>query len=132
MTFSSQAIPYRSTGFFSKLVLDHISQAETLQPFYSFAATIAGIEKAIEERQQYPTDRKALVEVLQHQYAGCTLTVRQQFNIEQLNNDNCFTITTAHQPNIFTGPLYFIYKILHTVKLAEACKQHLPVNNFVT
>jgi bacillithiol biosynthesis cysteine-adding enzyme BshC len=131
MTFSSQTIPYRSTGFFSKLVLDHISQAETLQPFYSFAATVAGIEKAIEERKKFPTNRKALVDVLQNQYAHCSLTTTQQFNIQQLSNENCFTITTAHQPNIFTGPLYFIYKILHTVKLAEACKAYLPANNFV-
>jgi bacillithiol biosynthesis cysteine-adding enzyme BshC len=131
MTFSSQTIPYRATGFFSKLVLDYISYAETLQPFYSFAVTVTGIEKAIEERKKYPTNRKALAAVLQAQYADFSLTAKQQFNIQQLSNDNCFTITTAHQPNIFTGPLYFVYKILHTVKLAEACKHHLPANNFV-
>lgn len=131
MTFSSQTIPYRSTGFFSKLVLDYISQADTLQPFYSFAPTFQGIKKAIEQRQQYPTNRKVLVEVLQKQYHGFSLSEKQQFNLQQLSNDDCFTITTAHQPNIFTGPLYFIYKILHTVKLAGECKQHLPVNNFV-
>ncbi|MFX8381803.1 bacillithiol biosynthesis BshC, partial [Acinetobacter baumannii] len=33
--------------------------------------------------------------------------------------------------NIFTGPLYFIYKILHTVKLAEELKTAVPENNFV-
>jgi bacillithiol biosynthesis cysteine-adding enzyme BshC len=131
MTFSSQTIPYGSTGFFSKLVLDYTSQAETLQPFYFAAPTIEGIKKAIEQRKKYPTNRKALVETLQNQYANCILTTKQQFNIQQLSNDNCFTITTAHQPNIFTGPLYFIYKILHAVKLAEACKQHLPANDFV-
>src|SRR4030095_843665 len=42
-----------------------------------------------------------------------------------------FTITTAHQPNIFTGPLYFIYKILHAIKLSEYCKASLPQYNFV-
>jgi bacillithiol biosynthesis cysteine-adding enzyme BshC len=41
------------------------------------------------------------------------------------------TITTAHQPNIFTGPLYFIYKILHAIKLAEYCRSSLPNYNFV-
>ena len=36
-----------------------------------------------------------------------------------------------HQPNIFTGYLYFVYKILHTVKLAAELKQQMPGMNFV-
>ena len=131
MNFSVKQIPYQSTGFFSKLVIDYVDQSEKLQPFLSFAPTTDGIKKAIAERKKYPTNRKALVTVLQKQYADCILTTKQQFNIEQLSNENCFTITTAHQPNIFTGHLYFIYKILHTVKLAEEFKKQLPENNFV-
>lgn len=42
-----------------------------------------------------------------------------------------FTICTAHQPNIFTGHLYFIYKILHAIRLAEDLKKELPAYNFV-
>ena len=131
MILSAQNLPYQSTGFFSQLVIDYVEQSEKLQPFYSFAPTLDGIKKAIEQRKKYLTNRAALVAVLQKQYANLTLTAKQQFNIEQLNNENCFTITTAHQPNIFTGHLYFIYKILHTVKLAEECKKQLPENNFV-
>ena len=52
-------------------------------------------------------------------------------NIDALTSANTFTFTTAHQNNIFTGPLYFIYKILHTIKLAEYCKTYLPEYNFV-
>ena len=131
MNFEAQIIPYQSTGFFSKLVIDYVNQSEKLQPFLSFAPTSDGIKKAIAERKKYPTNRKALVTVLQKQYADCGLTAKQQFSIEQLSNENCFTITTAHQPNIFTGHLYFIYKILHTVKLAEVFKKEFPENNFV-
>lgn len=131
MNFSARNIPYQSTGFYSKLVVDYIEQSPNLQPFLSYIPTVEGIANAIVQRKKYATDRKALVSILQKQYAGETLTAAQQFNIEQLSNDNCFTITTAHQPNIFTGHLYFIYKILHTVKLAALCKQQLPENNFV-
>ncbi len=127
----SQAISYSTTGFYSKIVLDYISGNNLLKPFYNFPASNEGIKETIAQRKKYPTNRKALVAVLQKQYADCTLTAKQQFNIEQLSNENCFTITTAHQPNIFTGHLYFIYKILHTVKLAEKFKQQLPENNFV-
>ena len=131
MNASSQNIGYSSTGFFSKLVTDYINQSAQLQPFYSFAPTIDGIKKAIEERKKFPTNRNVLVEILQKQYAESALTAKQELNIRQLKNENCFTITTAHQPNIFTGPLYFIYKILHAIKLAEDCKLALPGNDFV-
>ena len=45
--------------------------------------------------------------------------------------ENTFTVTTAHQPNIFTGPLYFIYKIIHAIQLAAELKKQFPKNNFV-
>jgi bacillithiol synthase len=131
MSFSSQKIDYQSTGFFSKLLIDYINQPERLQPFYSFAVTLDGIQKAIEERKKYPANRKALVDVLKKQYATVETTEKVKANIDQLLLENTFTITTAHQPNIFTGHLYFIYKILHTVKLAEEFKKQLPENNFV-
>ena len=48
-----------------------------------------------------------------------------------LLKENTFTVTTAHQPNIFTGPLYFFYKILHTIHLAAELKKQFPEHNFV-
>ncbi|WP_462254460.1 bacillithiol biosynthesis cysteine-adding enzyme BshC [Ferruginibacter sp.] len=131
MDSTAQIISYTSTGFFSKIVLDYISGNVQLKPFYQHAVSIDGIKAAIEERKKYPTNRQVLVEVLQKQYAETVLTAKQALNLQQLSNQNCFTITTAHQPNIFTGHLYFIYKILHTVKLAEECKKELPENDFV-
>jgi bacillithiol biosynthesis cysteine-adding enzyme BshC len=52
-------------------------------------------------------------------------------NVDALLSENTFTVCTAHQPNIFTGHLYFVYKILHTVKLADSLKKELPKYNFV-
>ncbi len=131
MDYTAQQITYAQTNFFSKIVLDYISSNTSLLPFYNFPFSIKGIESSIEQRKKYPTNRKILVDVLQKQYANISLTNKQQFNIEQLKNENCFTITTAHQPNIFTGHLYFIYKILHVIKLAEKLKKQFPENNFV-
>ena len=48
-----------------------------------------------------------------------------------LLKENTFTVTTAHQPNIFTGPLYFIYKIIHAIQLAAELKKQFPQHNFV-
>jgi bacillithiol biosynthesis cysteine-adding enzyme BshC len=52
-------------------------------------------------------------------------------NVNLLLKENTFTVTTAHQPNIFTGPLYFIYKIVHAIQLAAELKKQFPQNNFV-
>ena len=124
-------LSYKSTGYFSRIVVDYLEEAAELRPFYKDAPTLDGIKKAIEARKTFATNRKLLVTELQKQYAGIALTEKQQTYISALENDNCFTITTAHQPNIFTGHLYFIYKILHAIKLAETLQQQLPDDVFV-
>ena len=44
---------------------------------------------------------------------------------------NTYTVTTGHQLNIFTGPLYFIYKIFSTINLTEILKKKYPKHDFV-
>lgn len=131
MKSNCQYISYGSTGFFSKIVADYVAQAATIKPFFKHDSGITGIRASVEARKQFPTNRTLLVEVLRKQYDGLALSSSQQQNLDHLIQDNTFTVTTAHQPNIFTGPLYFIYKILHTVKLAEELKTAMPENNFV-
>lgn len=124
-------LPYRQTGAFSNIALDYIDQSEVLKPFFAYPPTLHGIEKAIESRKKFDTKRNALVSVLKKQYESVSVNKKVEKNIEALLSENTFTITTAHQPNIFTGHLYFIYKILHTIKLAEHLKVVFPKNNFV-
>jgi bacillithiol biosynthesis cysteine-adding enzyme BshC len=131
MDLSAEFIDYVKTGYFSKTVADYIAGDAGLKPFYQHPVSIEGIKAAIQQRKKINTDRKLLVDVLTKQYSNIRLTPKQQLNIQQLNNTDTFTITTAHQPNIFTGPLYFIYKILHTIKLAETLQTQLPENKFV-
>ncbi len=131
MDTNAQIISYSSTNYFSKIILDYLSENDLLKSFYRHPVSTAGIKAAIEERKTYPTDRKLLVDVLQKHYAAANPTIQQQQSITQLNYGNCFTVTTAHQPNIFTGHLYFIYKILHTIKLCEKLKAEMPENDFV-
>ena len=123
MNCTSFRIPYRQANAFSNIVLDYIDRAETLQPFYSFAPSIPGIQQQIEQRKNFNTERNTLVNVLNEQYKNISPNEKVISNINKLAEKNCFTITTAHQPNLFTGPLYFIYKILHSIKLAEHLQQ---------
>ncbi|MEY2902437.1 MAG: hypothetical protein RLY89_1543, partial [Bacteroidota bacterium] len=129
--FDQFSLSYDSTGYFSKIVSDYLSGADTLRPFYQHLPNIDGIKDAIVARKQFATPRTVLVNQLNKQYQGLALSAKTQNNIASLLAENTFTITTAHQPNIFTGPLYFIYKILHTVKLAEYLSAEMPENNFV-
>ncbi len=131
MNASAEFITNESTGFFSKMVIDYINGSAQLKPFYNHPVSIEGVKAAIEKRQKFSTDRKLLVDILTAQYQHTPLTLKQQNYLAQLSDNNTFTICTAHQPNIFTGYLYFIYKILHAVKLAEELKIQLPQYNFV-
>lgn len=123
-------MPYRQAGVFSKIATDYIDQADALKPFYSYAPTLKGLQQSIDARKKFSTDRAVLVEALKKQY-GDLLRGKVADNINALLSSNSFTITTAHQPAILTGPLYFVYKILHTIKLAESLKSSLPEYNFV-
>lgn len=129
--FTSFCVAYEQTNFFSKLVIDYINQSDNLTPFYAHQPSIEGIKESIKARNKFNTPRQLLVEVLNEQYAGLPVSEKLRTNLELLLEQNTFTITTAHQPNIFTGPLYFIYKILHTAKLANELSKQLPDYKFV-
>ncbi len=127
----STRIPYRQTNSFSKIVLDYLDQSSALQPFYVHQPTAEGIRNAVAARKQTAIDREVLVSQLKNQYHSVSPDNAVVKNIDALLSGNTFTITTAHQPNIFTGPLYFLYKILHAIKLAEQLTGLLTEYSFV-
>lgn len=131
MKFQSQYIPYPTTGKFTKIVLDYIDGSEALRPFYEHPVSLDGIKSAIAQRKQFTTNRQLLVDQFTSQYSNFQDCDVIQTNIQSLLDENTFTICTAHQPNIFTGHLYFVYKILHTIKLADTLKKELPGYHFV-
>ena len=131
MDCTSTHLPYKQTGFFSRIVTDYLDQSPLLREFYEHEVNTEGIEAAMENRKQFPTDRKLLQTELRRQYEGIATSARVTNNIERLSNENTFTICTAHQPNIFTGTLYFVYKILHAIKLADHLNQQFPKDHFV-
>ena len=75
--------------------------------------------------------RDVLVNSLTSSYQGIETDKKVKNNIELLSSDSTFTITTGHQLSIFTGPIYFIYKILHVIRLTEELNKKYPKNKFV-
>jgi bacillithiol synthase len=131
MNFSAKAIPYQQTGYFSRVITDYLSGNGFLQQFYEHPVSFAGLEAAMHQRENFATDRILLVKSLEEQYAGLSTRDPVIKNIARLSEKNTFTITTAHQPAIFTGSLYFIYKILHVIKIAETLSVRYPGKQFV-
>ncbi len=130
MDCSTRFIPYEKTQLFSSLVLDYLRDAPEIKPLYSYRPDQEGFRKAMADRKAFPTDRNLIYDVFNTLYAS-NATASQRANIEALLSPETFTICTAHQPNIFTGYLYFIYKIIHAIKLAEELKELFPGAYFV-
>jgi bacillithiol biosynthesis cysteine-adding enzyme BshC len=123
-------ISYQETNAFSAVVLDYISGKDQLKSFYKYTPDFNGFGEAIKNRK-FNTDRTVLVNTLQRQYATVKTTPMVTEHIKRLGDSHTFTITTGHQLNIFTGPLYFIYKIVTAINLARELKQKFPDYNFV-
>lgn len=128
---NKQTIPYQQTTYFSKLITDYLEESEKLAPFINQPFNLAAFKTLIQQRKETEIDRNILVEALENQYKNIATSDFTKTNIQLLKNSNCFTITTGHQLNLFTGPLYFIYKIISTINLAKELKKVYPENDFV-
>jgi bacillithiol biosynthesis cysteine-adding enzyme BshC len=131
MDFTATNLSYNETGYISDIISDYLAHAESLRSYYQHPVSIQGIRSAISARRKFPTDRQSLGSALRRQYQGPGIKPAVSANLDLLSRENCFTITTAHQPAIFTGSLYFIYKILHVIKLAEELSRAMPEEHFV-
>ncbi len=131
MDVNSTRLSYAETGYFSKIVIDYLNEKEELSPFFKHPVSGKGITDAITAREAAPPDRNLLVAELKTQYKLVTASEAVDDNIEKLLLKNTFTVCTAHQPAIFTGTLYFIYKILHTIRLSDSLKSMYPDKHFV-
>lgn len=130
-TFSDCQISLAQTGHFSTALTDYLSETDKLQPFYRRFPRPENFIAQIKEKQAHFTteDRERLTDALLRQYEGLEHT--DTLNIEQLNDPNTFTLTTGHQLNIFSGPLYFHYKIMTVINAARELRSRYPKYNFV-
>lgn len=138
---SIKSISYLKTGYFSKTVCDYVSENEVLKEFYGLPPKLENFEKQIEEKSlsvralqlnsgQAPS-RTILVNSLKKQYQKMETSQATQKNTNALLQETTFTITTGHQLNLFTGPLYFLYKIFSVINLSQKLNNQYPENHFV-
>jgi bacillithiol synthase len=124
-----QYLPLSATGQFSRFFLDYIAQQPDLTPFYHrFPTATDSFADQRAERTFSDGHRQTLTDALTRQYADIG---NPPANIALLRQGNTFTVTTGHQLNIFTGPLYVIYKLVTVINLAHQLRATYPDYNFV-
>ena len=127
----AQQISFFDIDSIPKLIKDFLQQQvpESETAFFN----LKNAEKSMNEKETYfSSDKRMLIsEIFQKQYEGFTLSEKQQKNIDSLQKRQTFTIVTGHQLNLFSGPVFFVYKILQTIKTAEFLKEKFPNADFV-
>ncbi|MDK2771062.1 MAG: bacillithiol biosynthesis cysteine-adding enzyme BshC [Flavobacterium sp.] len=129
----NDCITFQNSGYFSKLIVDYLNQDEKTQKLYNRFPSIENFSDQITEKsiEFNASKRQILVSQLTKQYEGFSVDELTLNNIKILKEDTTFTVTTGHQLNLFTGPIYFIYKIVATINLANELKVKYPKYNFV-
>lgn len=129
-----QKIPYRDTGYVSKIICDLFEGNKELRDFYGNSPTLGGLKKQLLKKQKSFSEyhRKILVSSLNEQYGPFLKKESLVFeNIQSLSSEKTFTITTGHQLNLMTGPVYFLYKIISVLNLCKKLKETHSDYNFV-
>ena len=129
----NDCVTYQNSGYFSKLIVDYLDEKSELQSLYNRFPKIENFQGQIDEKSKnFPFEnREILVSALEKQYENFEISKSTSQNIQLLKLSNSYTITTGHQLNLFTGPLYFLYKIASTINLCKELKQKYPTQNFV-
>jgi len=132
MLFTKRQFSIQKTKLFSSLFENYIQQDETVKPFYKYHIGQKDFEAFFTEEHFNYLNRPVLVESLLKQTQLVRNTSSKTIeSIRLLSNDNAFTVTTGHQLCLFTGPLYFIYKIISTINLCKTLTEKFPNKNFV-
>ena len=103
------------------------------EEYASHRFSLGNVQKQVEfkEKSYSKEQRKILCEVLEKQLGNLQLSDKQKENLQSLSQENTFTSVTGHQLNLFTGPAFFVYKILQTIKTTDFLNQNIQGKKFV-
>ncbi|MGK0387808.1 MAG: bacillithiol biosynthesis cysteine-adding enzyme BshC [Maribacter sp.] len=124
-------ISFEDAGVFSHNDTSYASLHPDLASFYAFRPELDAFPSIIENRIKSKANRNLLCEVLEDQYKSLDHHEAVADNIQSLKKEHTFTITTAHQPSLFTGPLYYIYKIVSAINLSQKLNNTYTDYHFV-
>ena len=111
---------------FSKFDREFNRHDSSLTSFVKWPATISHFKDVIQARQDYVTDRRLLYDVFSDQYSLLSDNKVSHALISSLLSEETYTVVTAHQPCLFTGPAFVISKAISTIKLATQIQNNYP------
>ena len=117
--------------FSSTLIRDLVAEKIAISSFISRPFSMENLHQQAQDRVFDAESRTVLVQQLIAQNEGVSLSNQTRENIELLKQSNSFTITTGHQLNLWTGPLYSIYKVAQVVSLCREAQAKDPANNYI-
>jgi len=115
----------------SKLIRDLINENAQTSGFIDGFFSFENLKKQIEKKQLSFETREVLVDQLKIQNSSINLSEASSTNINSLLHDNTYTITTGHQLNLLSGPLYSVYKVIQVIQIVERLRKENPEQNFV-
>ncbi|RXR23321.1 bacillithiol biosynthesis cysteine-adding enzyme BshC [Flavobacterium stagni] len=129
----TDCIDYRSLHQFSSLIKDYLDQNPKVQSWYNRYPNLENFKaQLVEKSANYPSEfRSVLVAELKDQFRGFEISEKTKVNLDSLHSSTTFSVTTGHQLNLFTGPVYFIYKIVSVINLCNELKKTYPEHDFV-
>lgn len=127
------SVDRRDTSFFSDLANELNDQQENLTKYLQNPINLEsfGAQLAL-KRESFPMENRLILnKVLTEQLSPYFHFEKVKQNVERLKEENTFTVTAGHQLNLYGGPLYLIYKIIDTIRLAEKLQERYKDSCFV-
>lgn len=125
-----ESIPISEFPLFSKIDRELNQNTTPLIEFQQWAPVIENFSHIISQRK-LAVHRQVLQAVIRDQYKMLTPKNGIDGQIESLGRENTFTVTTAHQPCLFSGPAFVLSKAISTIKLARQLNEKLTQHHIV-
>lgn len=120
------------TNLFDEQHISLVYNQEMMLPFIQRVFSRENIEKQVGLKESFSEESRArLCEALEDQYSGIERSDAVSSNLNKLKDPNTYTVTTGHQLSLYTGPLYFVVKILHVIKQCELLNEENSDQHFV-
>lgn len=123
---SMRRFPLHRMPFLGPIEREMLHRTTRVVPFLTPELTPENLLIQSNQVQESYSSRDILLRILRQQYGDTMLTTRQKQNLDSLALERGFCVVTAHQPLLFGGKGYFLYKALTAIRLAEWASAALP------
>lgn len=124
-------LDFTQAHFLPPLLRDYLNRDPRLQPLCTAFPDFEALGRQAERKTFSAASRALLLRALRAQYRGFEMRPAVTANLSSLESENTFTLTTGHQLNLFSGPLYVWYKIQTVINLCQALNRRYGDYHFV-